>query len=208
MADETPARQARAFVKRKICQLSQSGNESMTKAALARLRRGVGKAPGSIPELWAQTLEGLPEALAGSGSEPSRGEWAVHTALTLYALHQQGKDIKTKCMSKEGETFGISLRGLIKTEEDELRVKRRFDAAATADGLDEFSHHLRGLVQLLKAEDIPLDYPALTEDLFWFQFPSIRDSVKLRWGRDFYRGRKQGNGQQDVGKDDTNDGNE
>jgi CRISPR system Cascade subunit CasB len=38
-------------------------------------------------------------------------------------------------------------------------------------------------------KDITLDYPALTEDLYWFQFPEARDSVRLRWGRDFYRNR-------------------
>ena len=78
---------------------------------------------------------------------------------------------------------------LIENEEDEKRIKRRFDAAATSDSLDEISHHLRGLIQLLKDKDITLDYPALTEDLYWFQFPEARDSVRLRWGRDFYRNR-------------------
>jgi len=185
MADE--AKLAKAFVKHKITKLSESKNESAARATLAKLRRGIGKEPGSMPEIWDVTLDGLPEKLAYKGSNPTYGEWAVHTALTLYALHQQGKDMKKQCMSKEGETLGISLRKLIKTEEDEKRVKRRFDAAATSDSLDEFSHHLRGLIQILKTQDIPLDYPALTEDLYRFQFPEVRDSVRLRWGRDFYR---------------------
>lgn len=185
MADE--AKQAKAFVKSKIYRLFVSQNESTTRATLAKLRRGIGKPPGSMPELWEVTLDGLPEALCGTGDETSAGEWAVHTTLTLYALHQQGKDPRSHCMSQEGGTLGSSVRKLVKSEEDEKRIKRRFDAVATADSPEECSHHLRGLIQLLKAEDISLDYPVLAEDLYWFQFSSVRDAIRLRWGRDFYR---------------------
>jgi len=191
MADQ--AKQARAFVKYKISRLSGTQNEPAARALLAKLRRGIGKAPGSMPEIWNVTLDGMPEALSGKGGDPTPGEWAVHTALTLYALHQQGKDLKHQCMSKDGYFLGISLRKLISNDDDEQRVKRRFDAAATSTSPEEIAHHLRGLVQILKAEDIPLDYPALTEDLYWFQLPDVRDAVRLRWGRDFYRMSKEDN---------------
>ena len=185
MANESV--QASGFVKRKILQMCESHNGSEAKAMLAKLRRGIGRAPGSMPELWKVTLEGLTETLISKNKGPTRVEWAVHTALTLYALHQQGKDLKGQCMNREGESLGIAVRKLIQNEEDEQRIKRRFDSAATSESIEEFSHHLRGLIQLLKAKDIPLDYTALTEDLFWFQFSDTRDSVRLRWGRDFYR---------------------
>jgi CRISPR system Cascade subunit CasB len=188
MVDE--ATQAGAFVQRKISQLIESGNESAARATLAKLRRGIGKAPGSLPELWNVTLEGLPETLIGRGNEPTRGEWAVHTALTLYALHQQGKDLKKQRMSCDGEYLGAAVRRLIRSDEDEPRIKRRFDAVATSESLEEFAHHLRGLVQLLKAEDIPLDYPSLAKEIYWFQFSEARDSIRLHWGRDFYRTRE------------------
>jgi len=189
MSDE--ATQAGVFVKRKISRLCETKNESASRATMAKLRRGIGKAPGSMPEIWDTTLDGLPETLTGKGSGPTRGEWAVHTALTLYALHQQGKDVKAQCMSKEGASLGVSVRNLVDPDNsNEDAVKRRFDAAATSNCLEEFSHHLRSLVQLLKAKDIPLDYPMLAKDLYWFQFPDAKDSVRLRWGRDFYRIRK------------------
>jgi CRISPR system Cascade subunit CasB len=178
---------AGVFVRMKIRELAEGNNESAARATLANLRRGIGKAPGSKPEIWDITLNGLPEELLGRGGVPSRGEWAVHTALTLYALHQQGKDLKKECVNRDGASLGAAVRGLVKREEDELRIKRRFDAAATADSLEEFSHHLRGLIQLLKAGDISLDYPTLTKDLYWFQYPDARDSVRLRWGQEFYR---------------------
>lgn len=185
MASE--AKQASSFVKYKIRQLTESNRESATRAILAKLRRGIGMKPGSMPEIWEVTFNGLPEALTRKTGEPTYGEWAVHTALTFFALHQQGKDLQEKCMNKEGETLGISLRKLIKSDDEEKRIKRRFDAAATSDSLEEFAYHLRGLIKLLKTENIPLDYPGLTEDLYLFQFPEARASVRLRWGRDFYR---------------------
>lgn len=193
------ANQVKAYVKRKISWLAGNSNESSARAMLAKLRRGIGKTPGSMPELWEVTFKGLPQELTGKGQDPSTGEWAVHTALTLFALHQQGKDLKLQCMSKDGDSLGISLRKLVGDDEEEKRIKRRFDAASTANSMEEFSHHLRGLIQLLKAKAIPLDYPALAEDLFWLQLPNARDSVRLRWGRDFYR---------PVKTDDTNEKNE
>jgi CRISPR system Cascade subunit CasB len=95
------AKQASTFVKHKIIRIAESKNESAVKATLARLRRGIGKTPGSLPDLWEITLSDLPEALQGIGEEPTHGEWAVHTALTLYALHQQGRDPKKQSIEKE-----------------------------------------------------------------------------------------------------------
>ena len=57
----------------------------------------------------------------------------------------------------------------------------------TSESIDEFAHHLRSMVQLLKAEGIGLDYVQLTKDLYWFQIPELRDNLRLRWGQDFYR---------------------
>ena len=181
------AKLAGVFVRRKITELSENKNGSAVRAALARLRRGIGKAPGSMPELWSVTLDGLPEPLLGKGNIPSPGEWAVHTALTLYALHQQGKDLKKECMNRDGESLGAAVRNLAQSDEDrESAVTRRFNAAATSDSFEEFSRHLRGLVELLKSENLPLDYPSLAEDLYRFQFPEQRDGIRLKWGQDFY----------------------
>ena len=203
------ATMASAFVWRRIQSITKSTNYSATRATLARLRRGIGRAPGSLPEIWEATLAGLPEELLSKNSSPTMGEWAVHTALTLFALHQQGKDLQTKPMSCDNAPLGLAIRRLVKSDDDESRIKRRFDAAATSDNLEEFSHHLRGLVQLLKAEDIPLDYPALTRDLYWFQIPETRDSVRLCWGQDFYRySNTEETVTTDLRKDDNHDENQ
>jgi CRISPR system Cascade subunit CasB len=186
MASE--AKQASEFVKRKINWLVESSNESTVKATLAKLRRGIGKAPGSQPELWDATLNGLPEALLSKTEKPTRGEWAVHTALTLFALHQQGKSLKERCMNREGESLGTAVRKLIEFDRNnEEAVRRRFYAAVVSDSFERFCWQLRGMIQLLKAKSIPLDYPRLTEDLYWFQLLERQDSIRLKLGQDFYR---------------------
>lgn len=65
--------------------------DNQRRAELAKLRRGVGHAPGDLPELWGSFLRGMPESFQGR-SGPSYAEWAVYLALTLYAVHQQGND--------------------------------------------------------------------------------------------------------------------
>jgi CRISPR system Cascade subunit CasB len=174
------------FARSKIKWLCEANQESQAKALLANLRRGIGKPPGSVVELWGVTFEGMPESFWGKG-KPSKEEWAIHTVLTLFALHQQGKDLKKKPMHQEGERLGKAARRLVSSEEDEARIKRRLDAIATSQSIEELSNHMRGFIQLLKAKDVPLDYQALAEDLFKFQMPDAQDSVRLRWGQDFYR---------------------
>ena len=181
-----------SHVNKKIFAISRM-REAEARSVLARMRRGVGKHPGSTPELWEMTLDGLPEPLAGKGrmGEPTRGEHAVHTALTLFALHQQGHDPAKDLMSKDGVKFGNAVRRIAENEDDVQRVKRRFDAAVTSESMDEFSNHLRGLVQLMRSKDIPMDYPRLAQDLFNFANIKYRDDVRLKWGRDFYRYREE-----------------
>lgn len=176
------------FVSSKILRLSQGNNPTAISATLAKLRRGIGKEPGSQPELWEVTLAGLPEVLYGSGDESSFGERAVYAALTLFALHQQGKDIENNCMHEEQVNLGKAMRILILREPDrEIATTRRFLATVTADSYDELMWHLRGLIQLLRTQDVKLDYPLLAQDLYKFQFPGNRDSIRLEWGRQFYR---------------------
>ena len=121
----------------------------------------------------------------GSTGEPTLAEWAVSGALTLYALHQQGAQ---RPMHVDGQRLGMAIRKLAGNDTDRLKaVQRRFNAFATARSMPECLHHLRGLVQLLRSEDIPLDYVELAGDLYEFQTPDGAARVRLRWGQDFYR---------------------
>ena len=135
--------------------------EPQRRAELAELRRGVGRQPGDLPALWGALLADMPEQLQGSNG-PSKAEWAVYTALTLFALHQQGE--AGVSVNQMGRTLGGAVRQLAEASAPgqdwtESSVLRRFNALATADSMPEVSHHLRGMIQLLRREGIPLDYP-------------------------------------------------
>lgn len=186
------------YIARQLAILRGSQHESAVRASLAHLRRGIGMPPGSLPSLWEITLSGLPEALQSQDGRPTPGEEAIHTALCLYALHQQGQELASDTAFCEGVSLGQALGGLTAGRDDKLeRVKRRFDAMATADTLTEATHHLRGLVQLLKQAKQGLDYARLGADLYHFQFETGRNRVRLRWGQDFYAQANRGQKDQD-----------
>lgn len=186
MSQENTGRKIAGFTAKKLIQLQNQRGEASFRSTLAHLRRGAGCTPGEMPQLWGFFLDGMPEEWMGN-RDPSRAEWAIYTALTLFALHQQGKDPKTEWMSQPDASLGKSVARLIGAAEEESRVARRFHTLATSAGMEELSHHMRGMVQLLRSKNIPLDYPALAEDLFWYQNAEYQAQVRLRWGQDFYR---------------------
>jgi len=204
------ARLARMFVQRKLSMFCTNTNISAVKAQLANLRKGVGKAPGSQPELWEITLGELPETLLSRSDKPTYGELAIHTALTLYAIHQQGKDLLAQNMNRQENTLGVAARKLKDSDQGKAEaVSRRFHSLAMSDSIEGLVWHLRGFVQLLKASSIPLDYPKLTEDMYWFQFTDRRDGIRLKWGQDFYRAQKNepqaSKAQEEVKENDRNE---
>lgn len=183
----TTRKEVQAVTARIINRIVNNPNSGAQKAALANLRRGIGHLPGELPQLWGEFLLDLPEEMHGWDGHPSQAEWAVYTALTLFALHQQGHELPVDPMHREGSRFGSAVGGLAVDEDEMKRVLRRLNAAATANSITALAHYLRGLVQLLRTEGIPLDYAALAGDIFRYQFPETAAQVRLAWGQDFYK---------------------
>jgi CRISPR system Cascade subunit CasB len=166
-------------------QTSAIHNRPSGVAALARLRRGVGKQPGDVQDILEYTL--APEFAKGAVSDAATDkEIAAHISMTLYALHQQSQ---RKPMHRRGFGLGRSVRELNGPDTDgpPSSVRRRFNTLGTADSLDELVHHARGMVQLLRAEAIPLDYALLADQLVRWQTPNGAAIIRRVWGRDFYR---------------------
>ena len=179
----------RTYTEQRLRRL-QNLPDNQRRAELAKLRRGIGHAPGELPELWGSFLLGMPESFQGR-SAPSAAEWAVYLALTLYAMHQQGNDCLMNC---PGNTLGRAVRQLAERNSagqdwTESSVLRRFNALATADSMPEVSHYLRGMVQLFRGNEpkLKLDYPRLAVELYRFQLPDQAANVRLQWGRDLYQ---------------------
>lgn len=182
------AEQIASYIAKKLYWLQNLPGEAARSAELARMRRGLGDKPGNNVELWGTLFDGLPEELTGKGREPSRAEWAIYTAMTTFALHQQGRDMRSDSMHQSGQTLGLAVAQLARREaRSSEAVRRRFNALATAQDMPELIWHLRGLVQLLRSEALALDYPKLAQDLFRYQDVNAAPTVRLRWGRDFYR---------------------
>lgn len=114
----------------------------------------------------------------------SDAEWAIYIALTLYALHQQGKD---RPMQADKVSLGQAAARLVKDEDDRERVLRRLSPVVTATSKEDLAQNLRGLVQLLKSDDIALDHARLAKEIYLFGNPDFAGNIKLAWGRDFYR---------------------
>ncbi len=163
--------------------------EHPRKAMLSHLRRGVGRIPGELPELWGMLLQDLPLELQSKDGTPTPGEWAIYLALTLYALHQQSESAN---MNQHDVSLGRAVRRLAEPnqEPEESPSFRRFQTLLTASDIQEIAHHLRGMIQLLRSEAIPLDYPKLAKDLYFLQFPSTAPQVRLLWGQDYYHNPK------------------
>ncbi|MFD7659022.1 type I-E CRISPR-associated protein Cse2/CasB [Actinosynnema sp. NPDC059797] len=160
-------------------------DRSAAVAGLARLRRGAGKPAGSVNEILQYTVS---EKFAGpaAGDGPTPAETAAHVALTLYAVHQQSQ---RKRMHQRGHGLGRAVRLLHPEDFGSVvpPVLRRFQALGTAQSLEELVHHLRGMVQLLRVQAIPLDYALLADELTLWQRRGGASIVRLRWGRAFYR---------------------
>jgi CRISPR system Cascade subunit CasB len=159
-------------------------NRASGVAALARLRRGVGKPPGTVPDILEYTLA-TEFVTPQDGDDPTAREIAAHIVMTLYALHQQSQD---RPMHRRGWGLGRAVRRLHGPDPDLTGpVRRRFDALGTADDLTELVHHARGMVQLLRSKGIPLDYAVLGDQLTRWQSCGEPAKIRLIWGRDFYR---------------------
>ncbi|MBQ7267165.1 MAG: type I-E CRISPR-associated protein Cse2/CasB [Synergistaceae bacterium] len=174
----------KGYVGWKINSLHDISDTGPGRGMMANLRRGVGKSPGEIPELWGLIFDKMPEELLGK-SKASPAEWAVYTALTLYALHQQGNE---KFMNVEDVSVGKAASMLVKNDdEDKERIRRRLGLVVTATSPFDLAYHLRGVIQLLSRDAIGLDYARLAKELYLMNNEERAKDIKLSWGREFYR---------------------
>ncbi len=173
------------YTAKQIFILYEQLSTSIGKAKLANLRRGIGKIPGELPELWGVFLNDIPEEFLSKTGEPTKEEWAIYLTLTLYALHQQGN---SENVNEEKISIGKAAAMLMneKNDDEYERILRRFGPVVTSKDMPELMHHLRSLIQLIKSKGIHLDYVKLSGDIYQYQFYNSRKKVQLQWGQDFY----------------------
>ncbi|SIO89888.1 type I-E CRISPR-associated protein Cse2/CasB [Nocardiopsis sp. JB363] len=159
-------------------------DESAAVATLAKIRRGAGKTIEEVPELVGLTIDhDFYETFDVHDPRTPDAESAVHEALTLYALHQQSK--REAGMHKRGREFGSAVRRLMPAGDIDEPLRKRFVQAQTASSRSTRLDRLRGIVQLLRTEDVPLDYGLLADQLFDSHTPAGAERVRRTWGRGF-----------------------
>ncbi len=159
--------------------------ESWAVGTLAHLRRGAGKLPQEVPNLWGMCgTERLYEDRYLSQNEAVRAEAALFLAVTLYALHQQSR--LDKGMHQAGTELGEAVRRLMPADSLDESIRRRFVRVGTAITRGALANRLREIVMLLRRGSIPLDYVILAQQLYLAQYPDGMRCVRQRWGRGFH----------------------
>ncbi|MDD3925473.1 MAG: type I-E CRISPR-associated protein Cse2/CasB [bacterium] len=166
----------------------ESLRDNKNRMALAVLRRGLGRPPGTVlsmspyietfrPEPWQRAWYYLVAALFASypGPEPSR---------------------KPDPLSmKERQNIGVTMDGIVHAyvlegkgmnkDDARKRVERRFMALLNSHP-DDLPRHLMHAISLAKSKDVPVDYRRLLRDLqYW---TSENKWVQLQWAASFWGG--------------------
>ncbi|MEU1993549.1 type I-E CRISPR-associated protein Cse2/CasB [Nocardia gamkensis] len=161
---------------------------SSARADLAKLRRGLGKPAGVIPEIWELTIALVPASLQADQFDddtPTVAEQAAHSVLTLFAAHQQSMPVAAHVPEV---SFGAAVALLAQHDGRSAdAVARRFMAVATAQSIDEVLVHVRGLVTQLRSARHGFDYARLADDITDLLTPGRAQRVRRAWGREFYR---------------------
>lgn len=164
-----------------IYRLEQMEDTGQAKAVLSTLRNTIGSSFKQSFGAWSMVFEHIPESYLSRTGEPTEEENAIFHTLQLYALHQQGKAYGVNF--KERENMGGSLRVL---RAEGQSADRRFNALVTSTNYEEWIHHLRQMVKLLKSKtDARVNYPLLAEDLFWFQ-KGYAETKRFQWAQSYY----------------------
>lgn len=122
----------------------------------------------------------------------SRMDKAILEALQLYAYHQKGNEKWMHCESKRLGQAAADWVYADKPEYAESRknqILKRFSRLFTETSLEVLSSNLRGVIDLLSDEGIPLDYRYLAYDIYRvIPEPYTPDRIRkvwLGWSKDF-----------------------
>ena len=179
------------YVTRSIEAIERDTDNS--RALLAGLRRGAGRVPGEFPGLWGDIFKDAalenPEAFA-YGS-PSAFEWAVYTAMTLYAINAQGTNgRKNMCGVGIGtalaELASVNAKGGSSVEDEKAKIWKRFCTVMSCFDMRSMSERLRQIVRLMHGTGLGMDYGKLAGQLYIWQLDGGPQQIKLLWARDFW----------------------
>lgn len=130
--------------------------------ALAILRRGVNRQPGTAPEMFSLVIP---------WGVPRYAEDCAFLVAALFALHPQPKGQGTL-----GSAFARISGG-------SDSIEQRFNALLNCHR-DDLPYHLRQAVSLLRSKDVPVDWKRLLRDVLGWEHDDRY--VQRDWARDFW----------------------
>jgi CRISPR system Cascade subunit CasB len=143
------------------------------RATLAALRRGLGKDPGSVPEMHPFVLRRLPEGMG------LRRENDFYLVASLFSIHRKGW---AGGDPRRPTNLGASL-ALLRQRDGSASIERRFVAMLNAQR-EDLPHHLRNIISLLSSHEVHVDFAQLLRDLRWWD--AENRSVQRHWARSFW----------------------
>lgn len=152
--------------------------EDEDRAALAALRRGMGKRLGEVADPFPYVVPWVPAQATAWQEE------AYYLVAGLFAWHQKSWSAgdSTRGLRTLGASFAL-LAGAVESDS----IEHRFVALLNAHP-EDLAEHLRRVVGLLKAHEIPVDWAQLLHDLQ--QWRRDDRDVQREWARAYW-GRRQ-----------------
>lgn len=139
------------------------------RGALAALRRGLGQAAGTVPDMYPYVVPLLPKT-------PNRDlEEVYYLIASLFAYHPE---------SATAGNFGDHFRTVANIEREHSdAIERRFAILLRAHP-DDLPTLLRQAVDYLRSKNIPINWDQLLNDLLRWSSPSR--FVQRRWANAFW----------------------
>jgi len=172
--------QAREFANR-LAELApdpRSPRDSGNRAALAALRRGLGKSLGEDFEAYRY----VGRILVASRRQDEEARYLV---ATLFALHPVSwtDDPAAPRRTNLGASFRVLASQTEAERADSRSIERRFVALLNCHA-DDLATHLRHAVSLLKSQNVPIDWAQLLEDVRgWSRWG---ERIRSEWARAYW----------------------
>lgn len=148
-------------------------NSAKNRAILAALRRGLGKTPGGVLEMYPHLMQFL---------KPTEEQLLENFALiaSLFAMHPDkgGKGNLGSTLAEVRKAAELSGAGA-------SSIERRFVALLNAHR-EDLPKHLRQVISLAKSRDVSIDWLQLLHDIRYWNNPDR--IVQRRWAREFWAG--------------------
>jgi CRISPR system Cascade subunit CasB len=154
-----------------LCKLKDEDN----RAALAHLRRGLGKPPGSEPQVYPYVVPWI----QGKNQKESESYFII---ASLFALHPE--HIETGNM-------GMTFRQIWNESDQSDSIEKRFVQLLNSNR-EELPHRLRHAVSLAQSKGISINYNSLLLDVRWWDFNDSKRTQQY-WAKEFWAAEKSNN---------------